>query len=45
MTELIYILTILYGLYTIDKMVGDRLVLFFAMMAFVIGILLLTLLA
>jgi|SaaInlStandDraft_3_1057020.scaffolds.fasta_scaffold09158_3 hypothetical protein len=39
MTELIYILTTLYGLYVIDRMVGDKLVLFLAMTALVIGIL------
>ena len=39
MTELIYILTSLYGLYVIDRMVGDKLVLFLAMTALVIGIL------
>ncbi|MEO1883697.1 MAG: hypothetical protein ABGX71_09050 [Methyloprofundus sp.] len=38
MTELIYILTTLYGLYVIDRMVGDKLVLFLAMTALVIGI-------
>ena len=38
MTELIYVLTILYAAYVIDKVVGDKLVLFLAMTAFVIGI-------
>ena len=38
MTELIYILTILYAIYAIDRVVGDKLVLFLAMTAFVIGI-------
>ena len=38
MTELIYVLTILYDLYVIDKMVGDKLVLFFAVTALVIGV-------
>jgi hypothetical protein len=38
MTELIYVLTTLYGLYVIDKVVGDKLVLAFAMTALVIGI-------
>ena len=37
MTELIYVLTTLYALYVIDKVVGDKLVLFFAVTAFVIG--------
>ena len=39
MTEIIYILTTLYALYVIDKTVGDKLVLFFAATAAVIGIL------
>jgi|GEM_PF-1073926 len=38
MTELIYILTILYALYVIDNVVGDKLVLFFALSALIIGI-------
>ncbi|WP_428356662.1 hypothetical protein [Methyloprofundus sp.] len=38
MTELIYTLTTLYALYVIDQVVGDKLVLFFAMTAFVIGV-------
>jgi len=38
MTELIYVLTIIYATYVIDRVVGDKLVLFLAMTAFVIGI-------
>ena len=38
MTELIYVLTILYATYIIYRVVGDKLVLFLAMTAFVIGV-------
>ena len=38
MTELIYILTILYAAYVIDAVVGDKLVLLLAATAFVVGI-------
>lgn len=38
MPELIYVLTTIYGLYVIDKIVGDKLVLFFAVTALVIGV-------
>lgn len=38
MTESIYALTVLYAIYAIDKVVGDKLVLFLAATAFVIGV-------
>ncbi len=38
MTESIYILTILYATYVIDRIVGDKLVLFLAATAFVLGV-------
>lgn len=38
MTELIYILTILFALYAIDRVVGDKLVLFLAVVAFAVGV-------
>ena len=38
MTELIYILTVLYAMYVIDNVVGDKLVLFLAMVAFTVGV-------
>lgn len=38
MSEAIYVVTILYAIYAIDKMVGDKLVLFLAATALVIGV-------